>query len=175
MIKCVEERGLESQYPKDETLMCIKKLENEKADRKRRTAAPVPKPQQPPKHNGNRQGKAGPAPSAFKWIFDCNSVFRPPQPSSMKRQVCCKIMLLPYLGSSSGACRTSCGCCPMCGLISRIVWVVALSGASSNLNPLTSNSYNSEARAQAQPGYYNRVAGCGGYDVSSPYPSVYYT
>ncbi|KAG6400277.1 hypothetical protein SASPL_137102 [Salvia splendens] len=38
VIKCVEEHGLESQYPKDEMLMRIKRLE-EKADRKRPAAA----------------------------------------------------------------------------------------------------------------------------------------
>ncbi|KAL1556208.1 truncated FRIGIDA-like protein 1 [Salvia divinorum] len=182
VIKCVEEHGLESQYPKDEMLMRIKKLEKEKADRKRPAAAPVPKLQLPPKQqkqngNGNKRIKPAAAPSPFKRKFNGNSGFRPPHPSSMMRVG----GLLPdpaasYLGSSSGVYGMPGSLVAASPYVGSSADLCGLPGAplgySGNLNPSTSNAYTLETHAQ--PGYYNRAVGYGGYDVPSQYPPVYY-
>lgn len=179
VIKCVEDHGLESQYPKDEMLMRIEKLEKEKADRKRPAAAPVFKPQQPPKqqkYNGGKRIKSAAAPSAFKKKFNGNSGFRPPQPSSMKRVGLLPDHAAPYLGSSSGAYGMTGSLVVAAPYVGSSADLYGLSGAplgySGNLNPSTSNNYTPETHAQ--PGYYNRAVGYGGYDVSSQYPPVYY-
>lgn len=155
VIKCVEEHGLESQYPKDEMLMCIKKLEKEKADRKRPAAAHVPKPQQPPKqpmHNGNKRGKASAAPSAFNRKFNGNSFFHPPQPPSMQRACPLQGHASPYLGPSSGAYGIAgplVVAAPYVGSSPDLYgFPGATLGYSANLNPSTSSSYNPEAHAQ---------------------------
>lgn len=179
VIKCIEDHGLESQYPKDEMLMHIEKLEKEKADRKRPATAPVPKPQQPAKHpkqNGTKRMKAVAGPSAFKRKLPANSVVRPSQPSSVKRAGSLPDHTAPYLSSPSGAYGMAGSLVAAAPYVGSSADLYGLSGVplgfSGNLNPSASNAYPSETHAQ--PGYYDRVLGYGGYDVPSQYPPVYY-
>lgn len=179
VIKCVEDHGLEAQYPKDEMLMRIEKLEKEKADRKRPPAAPGPKSQQlpkQPKHNGGKRMKAAGAPS-FKRKLHGNSFVRPLHPSSVMRAGLLPDHAAPYHGSPSGAYGVAGSIVAAAPYMGSTADLYGLPGAplgfSGNLNPSTSNPYNS-SETHAQPGYYNRALGYGGYDVSSQYPPVYY-
>ncbi|KAH6778577.1 hypothetical protein C2S51_009889 [Perilla frutescens var. frutescens] len=179
VIKCVEDHGLEAQYPKDEMLMRIEKLEKEKADRKRPPVVPVLKSQQlqkQPKHNGSKRIKAAGAPSAFKRKLHGNPVVRPLHPSPVMRAGLLPDHAAPYLGSPSGGYGMAGSLVAAAPYMGSTANLYGLSGASmgfsGNLNPSTSNTYTSETHAQ--PGYYNRAIGYGGYDVSSQYPPVYY-
>ncbi|KAK4439725.1 FRIGIDA-like protein 1 [Sesamum alatum] len=179
VIKCIEDHGLESQYPKDELVARIEKLEKEKADRKRPAAAPVPKPQQQgkqQKQNGTKRMRAAAGPSAFKRKTTANSGVHSSQPSSVKRAGLLPDHAAPYLSSPSGAYGMAGSLVAAAPYVGSSADLYGLSGApvgfSGNLNPSVSNPYPSETHAQ--PGYYDRAIGYGGYDVPPQYHPAYY-
>ncbi|KAI3456841.1 hypothetical protein Pfo_013504 [Paulownia fortunei] len=179
VIKCIEDHGLESQYPKDELVTHIETLEKEKADRKRPATVPVPKPQQQvrqPKQNGSKRMKAAAGPSAFKRKLPANSVVPPSQPSSVKRAGLLPDHAAPYLSSPAGAYGMAGSLVAAAPYVGSSADLYGLSGAplgfSGNLNPSVSNPYTSDTHAQ--PGYYDRAISYGGYDVPSQYHPVYY-
>ncbi|PIN26164.1 hypothetical protein CDL12_01087 [Handroanthus impetiginosus] len=171
VVKCIEDYGLESQYPRDELVRRIENLEKEKADRKR----PLPKPQQQQaketQRNGGKRMKTATGPSAFKRKLAANSAVPPSQP---------RAGLLPdhaasYLNSSAGAYGM-----PVVAAVPYVgssVDLYGLSGAplgySGNLNPSVSNPYP-PSETHAQPGFCDRAINYGGYELPSQYHPAYY-
>lgn len=179
-IKCIEDHGLESQYPKDELVTRIENLEKEKAERKRPATAPVAKPQQQAKQqkqNGSKRMKPVGGPSAFKRKPPPNSV-RLSQASSLQRTGLLPDHAALYHSSPAGAYGMTGSLVAAAPYLGPPTDFYRLSGApmgfSGNLNPSTSNPYPSETHAQVQPVYYDRAVGYGGYDVSSQYHQAYY-
>ncbi|GER32859.1 WRKY DNA-binding protein 2 [Striga asiatica] len=166
VLRCIEEHGLESQYPKDELTTHIDKLEKEKADRKRTAAfAPAavpPKPQQKakqPKQNGNKRIKAAPGPSPF--IRKFNSAGAQSHILSINRPGLLLDHAPPYVSAPAGP----------YGLVGPVLAADPYGASSANLyglsGPPVAFSGNSSAtipggyssEAHSQPGYYdNRTA-----------------
>ncbi|KAK6149382.1 hypothetical protein DH2020_016907 [Rehmannia glutinosa] len=179
VIKCIEDQGLGSQYSKDELVKRIEKLEKEKADRKRPPAAPAPKPTRQvkqPKQNGSKRMKSAASPSAFKRKHPPNSVGPPTQPSSVNRAGLLPDHAVQYHNSPAGAYGMAGSLVAATPYGAPSTDPYALSGAplgySGNLNPSASAPYPSDIHAQ--PGYYDRAVGYGGYDVQSQYHPLYY-
>ncbi|CAI9784106.1 unnamed protein product [Fraxinus pennsylvanica] len=173
VIKCIDDHGLESQYPKHILVTRIEKLEKEKVDKKHPATGPVPKPQQQAKNQkqrGNKRMKAVALPSVTKKKNRSNPVVLPSQPSHVQTAG-----LLPdhaALHHSSPA-----------GVYSRAVPHVAADmyagssagvhgftgahmGFSGNLNQTAATAYPSEQ--QGQPSYYGAAIGYGGYGMPVP-------
>ncbi|XP_051125107.1 truncated FRIGIDA-like protein 1 [Andrographis paniculata] len=182
-IKCIEDHGLEHEYPKNELVARVVALEKEKADRKRSAQAPIPKPPQQqakqPKKNSNKRMKPSAVASAFKRKHPSNLAVLPPQPPSMNRAGLLPDHAAPYINSSAGAYVMAApplmNSAPYVGSSADLYGLpgsappVAYPG---NLNPAAPNHYPSEAHAQ--PGYYDRAAGYGGYDYSAQYHHAFY-
>ncbi|CAA0832441.1 Inactive FRIGIDA-like protein 2 [Striga hermonthica] len=186
VLRCIEDHGLESQYPKDELTTRIDKLEKEKAYRRRTAAlapASVPKPQpkaKQPKQNENKRIKAAHGPSPF--IRKFNSAGAQSHILSINRPGVLPDHAAPYVSAPAGtygvvgpvlaADPYGASSTNMYGLSGP---PVAFSGNSSATIP---GGYSSEAHSQpgySQPGYYdNRTTTYDGYDVPSQYHTLYY-
>ncbi|CAA3001538.1 truncated FRIGIDA-like protein 1 [Olea europaea var. sylvestris] len=177
VIKCIDDHGLESQYPKHILVTRIEKLEKEKADKKRPATATVPKPPQQAKQQkqrGNKRVKEFTGPLAVKNKNRSKPVVFPSQPSHVQT-----VGLLPdnaalyssspaygragphvaadmYAGSSAG----------LHGFPG------APMGFSGNVNQTVTNAYPSER--QGQPSYYDAAIGYGGYVIPPQYHPGYY-
>ncbi|CAI9756827.1 unnamed protein product [Fraxinus pennsylvanica] len=179
VIKCIDDHGLESQYPKHILVTRIEKLEKEKADKKRPATAPVPKPPQQAKQQkqrGNKRVKEVTGPSAVKKKNHSKRVLLPSQPSHVQTSGLFLDHTALYHSSPAGAygrggphvaadmyAGSSAGLHGFPG---------APMGFSGNVNQTAANAYPSER--QGQPSYYDAAIGYGGYGIPPQYHPGYY-
>ncbi|PON43294.1 Frigida-like [Parasponia andersonii] len=190
VIRVIEERKLESEYPQELLVKRITQLEQQKADRKRSPAAPVAKPKQlqhqlanrldkgkQKQHSGNKRplpdAPFGPT-SVPKTLRAANSTV-----PSYKQPHLPLTRLLPkgpYVSSSAAPYG-------MLGLVQSAAPHVGSSAGTYGLagaptgfpgNPGTSSSHLYAAEPYVPSGYYDRSTSYGGYGLPPQYHPSYY-
>lgn len=180
VIKVIEERKLESEYPKGTLEKRIEQLEKQKANRKRPAPAPAAKPQQQqrnPQQGGKKRSRptasVGHSPPSLSCVNSTVPLVQQPhiQPAGLMPDNSAAYLntapgpyslvgsspaVAPYAGSSAGLYGLTGG--PM--------------GFPGSSNHATSHFYNPEQHMPS--GHYDRSTAYGGYGVPPQYQSSYY-
>lgn len=193
VIKIIEERKLESEYPKESLEKRIAVLEKQKADRKRppaATVAKIPQPQYQPtkkqqgkdkqkQQSGNKRLRVdaplGPTPFP-KNFRGANTAVPSYQPSHFQSTGLLADSRAPYASSSASPYGIS-GLVPLANpYAGSSAGIYGLEENSTSVpgNPTLAGSHLYRAEPYGQSAYYDRSTSYGGYDLGPEYHTAYY-